>query len=317
MKPEIAAFFQHISKEKPFAALGDASTYLETLSPTQLKAFLGEKVSSLDENLVFERVKNAVGKLIFKHGSFYPINQYIMPELEAVSQISKKAYFRIIGDVHQKQDKYARIALEAEYSLQVGDMGFDYSYLDAYLDPDKHKVLAGNHDNYNTQKCCESGCEKCEGRGYIFCDQTKHFLKDFGVLEIPRMHPIFYVRGAWSIDFLYRTPGISWWEDEELTMAQCEKAISLYKEVKPDFVVTHSTPLSVASCIPFKSSFGTDLHKTRTDQMLDAMYDAHQPAFWIFGHYHLDWRKDLSNNGRETTFICLNELSYKDFPAIG
>ena len=58
------------------------------------------------------------------------------------------AYFRVISDVHGKFDKYISIAKQAEYTIQIGDMGFTYDALNK-LDHEKHRVLAGNHDNYH------------------------------------------------------------------------------------------------------------------------------------------------------------------------
>ena len=146
--------------------------------------------------------------------------------------------------------------------------------------------------------------------GYKFCDMPPHFLKDYGIWEIPDFGPIFYVRGAWSLDKDFRLPGISWWEDEELTYAQCLKAIELYTKAKPDFVVTHTAPASIIPSIPFKRIFGDKIYGSRTESMLEEMYKIHQPKTWIFGHFHVDWTQTIG----KTKFICLNELSYIDFP---
>ena len=52
----------------------------------------------------------------------------------------------IIGDVHGKVDEYKDIISNLDYSVQIGDMAFDYS--DIKID-DHHKILLGNHDNYD------------------------------------------------------------------------------------------------------------------------------------------------------------------------
>jgi hypothetical protein len=52
----------------------------------------------------------------------------------------------IIGDIHGKKDIHENIMREYEYTLQIGDLGFDYSYLDSY-DSSKHMFFPGNHDD--------------------------------------------------------------------------------------------------------------------------------------------------------------------------
>lgn len=229
-----------------------------------------------------------------------------------------KAWVRLIGDVHGKYDKYLPLTKGAEYSLCVGDIGFNYSYLTRHLNPEKHKIIGGNHDCYNTADCpnCnKSGCDNCEGRGYVFSDLSQHFLKDYGVYQIPEFDPIFYVRGAWSIDQAWRHSGISWWKDEELTYQQCDNAICKYQELKPSFMVTHTVPQSIIPYIPFGKIFGDKIYNNRTEQMLDNMYEYHQPVHWVFGHWHVDWRKWIEHpkTGKKTEFICLKELGHADF----
>jgi hypothetical protein len=216
---------------------------------------------------------------------------------------TKLSFFRVIGDVHGKFDKYVHLAREAYYSLCVGDVGFEYSYVDRMLDYHNHKIVGGNHDNYT----------KKDGQ---FIKQPPHFLKDFGVWNIPGIEPIFYVRGAWSIDQAYRLEGRDWWPDEELTYARGMEAIDLYKTIKPKLVVTHCCPGSIIPLIPFERLFGNDIKKTLTDNLLDSMYDIHQPDMWAFGHYHHDFSKIVGHPKTQqlTRFICLNELSYIDFP---
>jgi hypothetical protein len=257
----------------------------------------------------------------------------------------KATHLRIIGDCHGKYDQYLHLAKEATYSLCVGDVGFEYSYFQRLLDPEFGKFVGGNHDNYCKKPCgCQNelkamkealgpslfaagggplagelnaleNCEKCEGRGFVFTELSRHFLKDFGVWEVPDFGPIFYVRGAWSIDRDWRVANVSWWEDEELTYQQCVNAIDLYEKIKPEFVVTHTVPELVIPSIPFNKMFGDKIYRNRTEQMLGNMYHIHQPLRWIFGHWHVDWKKwfEHPTTNKKTEFICLKELGYIDF----
>jgi len=54
---------------------------------------------------------------------------------------------RIIGDVHGLMSQYLDLISPVEYSVQLGDMGLDYSEI-AHLGK-SHVFIPGNHDNYN------------------------------------------------------------------------------------------------------------------------------------------------------------------------
>lgn len=199
---------------------------------------------------------------------------------------------RLVGDVHGYTGNYLDMVKDVPLSLQVGDVGFRYDDLKT-LDSDKHRIVAGNHDNY---------CEDENGKFYL---QTPHFLGDYGVWEAPGFGPVFYVRGAWSIDQDVRTWGLDWWPKEELSIAELHDALALYTEVKPRLVVTHDCPSTVADILlAGKPRFAT----CRTSHGLEAMFRTHQPKWWIFGHYHVDWRQQIEG----TTFVCLDELSVFD-----
>lgn len=326
MKPELVAFFRHVnSTEGLDTSLGGAKAYLKTLTPDAVKIVVSRGDNTLreaDKDVLYKNLEQMIDTLVWRHGPHWTVHQYIPPSVEEVdmSKQKKEAYLRIIGDVHGKYDKYAHVAAGAEYSLQVGDMGFDYRYISRIVDSAKHKVIGGNHDNYTKHPCfvtdCGEDCQICNGKGYFYGDQSKHFLGDYGIWQPPQFEPIFYLRGAWSIDWKYRTPEISWWEDEEIPYTQMMKALAFYTEKKPEFVVSHTVPFSIVPSIPFEKIFGEQLHKPRTEELLDQMYEAHQPKIWLFGHWHVNWEKVFVHprTGKETKFICIAELCYKDFP---
>jgi hypothetical protein len=89
----------------------------------------------------------------------------------------------------------------------------------------------------------------------------------------------------------------------------------MYEQLKPDFVVTHTVPESIIKFIPFNRMFGDTIYRNRTEQMLENMYQLHQPKKWIFGHWHVDWRQWIEHpkTNKKTEFICRKELGYIDF----
>ena len=194
-----------------------------------------------------------------------------------------------IGDVHGRMKKYDWILQEMllpggknglDCSLQVGDMGL--MNRDIVLPVmQQHKFFRGNHDDP------------------ALCRKHPNNIGDTGYLE---KQGIFFVAGGFSIDYKYRIPGISWWEDEELSVSELGKVIESYKTIKPSIVVSHECPTEVKEFVcanESKFSF-----RSRTEQALQAMLDIHRPDRWIFGHYHQYQERRVSN----TLFVCLGEM---------
>jgi len=211
---------------------------------------------------------------------------------------NQKAWLRFIGDVHGKQSQYTGIATKAVHSIQLGDVGFDYKWIDRNLPSDTHKILGGNHDNYTIVNG-------------VFVEQTPHFLGDFGIYTVPEFGDIFYVRGGQSIDRKYRKEGVSWWPLEEITYDQATQALELYTQTKPSFVISHECPESLLDYVgmPREEALNWGIRPSMTAKLLEQMFQFHQPKWWLFGHHHKDWNMEI--NG--TNFCCLNELSYLDF----
>lgn len=198
---------------------------------------------------------------------------------------------RIISDVHGKFKDYEKITKGCGESIQVGDMGFDYSYLNKHIDHKKHKFFKGNHDLY---------IDLQEARPH-------HLLKDFGMID---EYPIFIIRGAWSIDWAYRIPGLDWFENEELSTNELIQCLEEYKKAKPNIVLSHTCPQEVKLDIlqNYVTLSNGKEYRTRTELALQDMFDYHRPKIWIFGHWHQKYNKNF--NG--TKFICNPELGYID-----
>jgi predicted phosphodiesterase len=212
---------------------------------------------------------------------------------------------RIIGDVHGFYDAYIPIAEEADYSIQIGDMGFNYSPLNT-LDSKKHKFFGGNHDNYDIYF-------KSPHVLWGLTKTNNYGPSDHGGLKF------FFVRGAFSIDWKHRQKtylmggGKSYWEGEELYLEDMRGCLREYKKYKPEIVITHECPRSISSKVgnnSLLSNLGYDpkTFSTRTSELLQTMLDAHKPKLWIFGHYHVAFDENI--NG--TNFVCLPELGYTD-----
>jgi len=197
---------------------------------------------------------------------------------------------QFIGDVHGKYDRYIKVSKPG--SIQVGDFGFGFftrvkghrRFIDNNLHiPDDRWVLRGNHDSPK------------------LCAKHNRCLDDWG--SVPTNEDIFYISGAWSIDYQWRVEGVSWWRDEELSYEELQRAIESYEVLKPKIVVSHTCPASVAE------TFLAQTHKPyygmgRTENALESMFELHKPEVWIFGH----WHTSLDFTMKGTRFVCLNEL---------
>lgn len=206
---------------------------------------------------------------------------------------------RLIGDVHCKTEKYRALLDDVPYSFQVGDLSiFGFNFLTEHgIEEDRHRFIGGNHDNYN------------------FIGDSPHCLGDYGVWSVPEFGDIFYIRGAWSIDQEIRSAGVDWWPEEELTNEECEKALELYKEVCPKFVVSHECPLDIVQFVtdPMMAhswGFTKSIIHTNTNRILQRMREHHAPKLHVFGHYHRNL--DIVANG--VRYVCLPELGVLDLP---
>lgn len=206
---------------------------------------------------------------------------------------------RLVGDVHGKIDNYLAIIKQVDYSIQLGDLGFLYEGLEL-VSSERHKVLAGNHDNYTKE-------------GDRFVRQTPHFLGDFGLHQIQGAPPIFFLRGGSSIDKQQRRIGLDWWPEEELGYASMLEALEFYRDSRPEMVISHECPAGLLPYVGTKSQWnGQPILPSTTSRLLQEMWLFHQPQYWFFGHHHQKWAGSI--NG--TSFMCLDILSIHDIKLV-
>lgn len=188
----------------------------------------------------------------------------------------------IIGDVHGKLERYKEITDNCDSSICVGDFGFkkewDWFY-ETILPSSKgiHFINPGNHDYGPYMNNPE----------YSLGNYSRFF-----------KYEIFTVRGAFSIDRVYRREGIDWFANEELTYQEGLECLDAYADMKPNIVISHDCPHSIRKYL-FKIQ-----QKSNTSNLLEAMFREHQPNLWIFGHHH----KSVNCKKGKTKFICLSEL---------
>lgn len=220
---------------------------------------------------------------------------------------TERKLVRLVGDIHGNFNEYSFFNLGVgrtrhmgdpvppDHSIQVGDFGIGFgseywhdSIAEWQLKYPGHRFIRGNHDD-------PAKCKLMPG-----------YIPD-GTVE----KDVMYVGGAWSIDHACRVEGVSWWRDEELSVHELDKLISLFGKAKPRVMITHDCPTSVAWEMFISkgdSLNSTNQIKTRTGEALQAMFEMHQPEFHFFGHWHNTRQITLKG----TRFVCLGELDYVD-----
>lgn len=200
---------------------------------------------------------------------------------------------RLIGDIHGYYNKYIDIVRGAEYSIQLGDLGFNYNFIEPNIDTSRHKMFGGNHDNYDT------------------IDEYSGYLGRFGIGELNGTR-FMWCGGAGSIDKKYRTLKKDWWPQEEMGLKESQDFLSLYKEHKPSLMLSHTAPRVVVDQISnpeILQEFGLASNwSDNTSHVLQAAWEIHQPDRYFFGHFHQSWKQKIG----PTEFQCLNINEYVD-----
>jgi hypothetical protein len=207
--------------------------------------------------------------------------------------------YTLIGDVHGKYSQYKNILKNLDHrSIQVGDMGVGFNTIDRdgeriySANPPYDTMVAGSHvfirGNHDNPAICRKHTQWTpDGTTFTTESGTKGML----------------IGGAWSIDWSWRIPGCSWWEDEECSLEQFNHLVGEYEKFKPDVMITHDGPESAIKEI-FINGTHKPLYHSRTGQALDAMFQLHKPKSWFFGHWHTSATRDILG----TRFQCLAEL---------
>lgn len=211
---------------------------------------------------------------------------------------------RLIGDIHGQFDIWKNeLIAGCDRSVQVGDFGigfplsgpdddgiFETTTYPSDVDSSKHRFIRGNHDDPSK------------------CKTLPAYIAD-GHTERIGTTRIMYIGGALSIDKAYRIPGLSWWEDEELSYPKLDRMIDIYCSWKPDLLITHECPEFISDTV-LRSINRTKFNmQSRTRNAFQLMFDEYKPSAWYFGH----WHNTYQNEHFGTYFRCLNINEWEEF----
>lgn len=208
-----------------------------------------------------------------------------------------------IGDVHGKFTRYKDILKTHKNTIQVGDMGlgFPKSVSRLYDGVEKIRLTSPPFDHMK-----RSGARFIRGNHDFpdMCKRHKFYIPDMTV-----ENNMMFVGGAKSIDRIYRTEGIDWWADEELSYEELNRMLDIYEIARPEIMVTHDCPDEIVPTVALLCNY--EIKKqfpSITRQAFDAALSIHVPKLWVFGHWHGSC--DIQYKG--CRFVCLKELEVRE-----
>ena len=211
----------------------------------------------------------------------------------------------LIGDVHgdifnlEKVFKKA-VSEDCKNIIQLGDFGFgfpSYTLFHSQIEQliERYKIplyfLKGNHDNHEILNKYTSITEL--SKDYYFIPNGVEFSFD-GVSFIA-------YGGAYSIDKKFRTEGVDFWRDEEISISDVYNS----KGKVADIMLTHDTPytsniMDYMVLLPIEEAM-------ENRKKLQAIVEEIKPKKIFHGHYHS--RINCSANYTEgeivTWFPCI------------
>lgn len=213
----------------------------------------------------------------------------------------------LVGDIHAgllalEADVCAAKDAECSRVFFLGDFGYRFSdnfielgrelWLDTGLTID---WIDGNHEDFDYLESINFDL----GPGFTYHPR--------GSVEVIDGKRILFLGGATSVDAQWRTPGASWWPQEELTEAQVASACS---QGRVDIVLAHDAPyLPLLSNKDLDSPSFPESELLRSAQHRDkvqAVYQTAQPLAWCHGHYHTHYETSKLEPWGPTTLVGLN-----------
>lgn len=234
----------------------------------------------------------------------------------------------ITGDIHGEKDiaKIDAFALVADsrlsrddYLIILGDVGLVWSdpptkgereRLDWFEDrPWTTLFIDGNHENFDLLDAMP--VEEWHG-GHVHAvrPHVLHLMR--GETFLIGGYSFFVVGGAHSIDEKWRTPHVSWWEQEvpsELERARIAEAARQVGEV--DFMLTHCPPTGCYEWYRsrFSAFWGPDDEYTAwLEEHVEGVVSYKR---WFYGHLHFDIPEDKPHT------VVFNEIIDLDHTGLG
>lgn len=206
----------------------------------------------------------------------------------------------LTGDTHShldieklNEDKFVEgnNLTKNDYLIILGDFGFiwdnfpnrkELHWLEWFDNkPWTTLFLDGNHENFNRLE--EFPVSEWNGGKVQQISKTVYHLMRGQIYNIDNK-TFLTMGGAESYDKLYRTPDVSWWEQEIPNRQEIEECLSNIQKVNGnvDYILTHTC---VSKLVPLMVK---DVATDPTCKFLDEVDKLCNYKKWFFGHWHID-----------------------------
>ncbi len=145
--------------------------------------------------------------------------------------------------------------------------------------------LDGNHENFD--KISTYPVSEWKGGKVHFIREDIIHLMRGQIYEIEGK-TFFTFGGGYSIDKPWRTPRVSWWEQEMPSQEEYEEGRRNLELAgnKVDYVLTHTCPRHIAPLLVERVMPGEE----QLQDYLEEISRSLDYQKWYFGHWHVDWK---------------------------
>ena len=209
--------------------------------------------------------------------------------------------FVITGDTHgtldlpkvvQYFDEHDGEYTEDDYLIILGDVGVcGFSASEERVTRETLRNLPvttlfidGNHENFEHLNSYE--VEEWNGGKVHFVENNIIHLMRGQVFDIDGTS-FFTFGGAYSLDKMYRTEGVSWFPEELPTTEEMEEGwMNLEKrDFEVNYILTHTGPREVVAALGYGDASDEEIP---IRQYLQRIADEADFEGWYFGHFHVD-----------------------------
>lgn len=207
----------------------------------------------------------------------------------------------ITGDTHGEFERIAQFCSRmhtnrSDILIILGDAGINFygGRRDQYKKECLSKLpitlfcIHGNHEK--RPFAISSYCEKEWNGGVVYVEDQYPdllFAKDGEVYDLAGKKAI-AIGGAYSIDWMLRVPGLSWWPEEQPSEEIKDRVEEQLQRRgwKVDIVLSHTVPLSYEPVEVFIPGIDQSKIDKSTEQWLDMIEKRLNYGKWYAGHYH-------------------------------
>lgn len=191
------------------------------------------------------------------------------------------------------RDPNGREVTKNDYLIILGDVAccWDDKWHDKKVRKTLHELpptvlwLDGNHENFDLiEKLPVTYGWNGGSVQFVLDDDIIHLMR--GQIYTLEGETFFVMGGGYSIDKAWRTPGLSWWPQEQPSMEEYDIGIRNLEDVdyKVDYILSHTCPGKIARQLVSHIIPGEEeMQRYFDDMAAEADFKG-----WYFGHWHVD-----------------------------